>query len=100
VVSHRGGPPTVQQISSSEVVTWGAVGACTAVLATIAAAIVRLILHLDGIDLVVFGGVYIGVGLTVSRRGWRQLASFVAGIALIYGFVTVASLVLISRSSY
>jgi hypothetical protein len=99
VVSHRGGvpPSTAQQISLSEVITWVAAGCCSAVLASIASAMVGLVLHQGGIGLLVLGGVYISVGLAASRRGWRQVASFVAGIAVTYVFVLGAFALILSQ---
>jgi hypothetical protein len=97
MVSHRVGGPTstAAQISGSEVITWIAVGCCSTVIGSILSAIVGHVVNQPGIGLVVFFGVVIGVGVAANRRGWRQLALFVAGIALTYGFLAVAFLPII-----
>jgi hypothetical protein len=88
--------PTTAPSSWGEVLAWFFAGPCAIVVGGILSSIGSAATGQQGVRILLSGGILLGVGVVARRRGFRQLAAYLAGIVAFIAFM-LAALSLLSR---
>jgi hypothetical protein len=88
--------PTTQPSSWGEVLAWLFAGPCAIVVGGIVASVGSAATGQQGIHILLFGGILLGLGVVARRRGGRQLVAYLAGIVTFIAFM-LAALSLLAR---